>query len=240
MISAIKNNIKKDSNPKVEFLNRFSSVVNKKIEEKVNSKKEKAFYDNVFFIMTYGISLLLIAGSLSALFSLFSTAFIFSMFPKDIHEVFKGLISFFYLIFSFSFVFIACRYSHNLVVVVSKRVPFLKNITNYFSEKNKIRDESLDYFLKEKMVPVSSKQIDFMDKVIEKMDEKTTEKILSGLKKESPNVMSKLKTIFNKILKNEELEINEKIFVMAKLSDIKTSNYDVVFDLLNNNTTKSQ
>jgi len=233
MISTIKNNIQKDSNPKVGILNQFSIIVDKKIEENVNFKKEKAFYDNIFFIMTYGISLLLIAGSLSTLFSLFSTAFIFSMFPKDIHEVFKGLIAFFYLVFSFSFVFIACRYSHDLVVVVSKRVPFLKNITNYFSEKNKIRDESLDYFLKEKMVPVSSRQIDFMDKVIEKMDEETIEKILSGLKKESPNVVSKLKIIFNKILKNEELEINEKIFVMAKIKDVKSSDYGVVFKLLN-------
>jgi hypothetical protein len=100
-------------------------------------------------------------------------------------------------------------------------------------DKNRIRDESLDYFLKEKMVPVSSMQIDFMDKVIEKMDEKTIEKILSGLKKESPNVMSKLKTIFNKIIKNEELEINEKIFVMAKVKNVKSSDYDVVFNLLN-------
>lgn len=93
--------------------------------------------------------------------------------------------------------------------------------------------ESLDYFLKEKMVPVSSRQIDFMDKVIEKMDEETIEKILSGLKKESPNVVSKLKIIFNKILKNEELEINEKIFVMAKIKDVKSSDYGVVFKLLN-------
>ncbi len=82
------------------------------------------------------------------------------------------------------------------------------------------------------MVPVSSRQIDFMDKVIEKIDKKTMEKILSGLKKESPNVISKLKTIFNKILKNEELEINEKIFLMAKLSNVKTSKYNVVFELL--------
>ena len=233
MISTIKNNIQKDSNPKVEFLNRFSSVVNKKIEEKVNSKKEKAFYDNVFFIMTYGISLLLVSSSLSVLFSFFSTAFIFSILPKNINEMFIGVLGIIYFLSSFAFVFMFFYYFHKVIVSVTKKLPFFKNITNYFIDKNRIRDESLDYFLKEKMVPVSSMQIDFMDKVIEKMDEKTIEKILSGLIKESPNVMSKLKTIFNKIVKNEELEINEKIFVMAKVKNVKSSDYDVIFNLLN-------
>lgn len=233
MISTIKNNIKKDSNPKVEALTRFSIIVNKKIEENVNSKKEKVFYDNIFFIMTYGISLLFISSLLSVLFSFFSTAFIFSILPKNINEIFIGILRIVYFLSSFAFVFILFYYFHKLIVSVTRKLPFLKNITNYFMEKNRIRDESLDYFLKEKMVPVSSRQIDFMDKVIEKMDEKTIEKILSGLKKESPNVMSKLKTIFNKILKNEELEINEKIFVMAKIKNVKSSDYDVVFNLLN-------
>ena len=232
MISTIKNNIKKDLNPKIEILNRFSSIVNKKIEENVDSKKAKVFYDNAFFVVAYVVSIFIISSLLSVSFSLFSMAFIFSMFPIGSYEVFKGLVTFSYLIFSFYFLFIACRYSHGLVVGVVKRIPFFKNITNYFAEKKKIRNDSIDYFLKEKMVPVSSRQIDFMDKVIEKIDEKTMGKILSGLKKESPNVMSKLKTIFNKILKNEELEINEKIFLMAKLSDVKTSKYNVVFELL--------
>lgn len=44
MIFTIKNNIQKDSNPKVGILNQFSIIVDKKIEENVNFKKEKAFY----------------------------------------------------------------------------------------------------------------------------------------------------------------------------------------------------
>lgn len=232
MISTIKNNIKKDSNPKIKFLNRFSCIVNQKLEENIVLKKEKAFYDNVFFIMIYGLSVLFISASLSVFLSLFSTAFIFSMLPKDMNEIFIGSIGFCYLFLSCLFVFVACRYSYHFVASLAKKIPFLKNITNYFEEKNKIKDNSLDCFLKEKVLPVSSKQIDFMNEIIQKIDKVAMEKILSGLKKESPNVISKLKVIFNKIEKNEKLEVNEKIFLMSKLSVIESSKYDIVFDLL--------
>ena len=62
MISTIKNNIKKDLNPKIEILNRFSSVVNKKIEENVDSKKTKVFYDNAFFVVAYVVSIFIISS----------------------------------------------------------------------------------------------------------------------------------------------------------------------------------
>jgi len=232
MISTIKNNIKKDLNPKIEILNRFSSVVNKKIEENVDSKKTKVFYDNAFFVVAYVVSIFIISSLLSISFSLFSMAFIFSMFPIGSYEVFKGLVTFSYLIFSFYFLFISCCYSHSLVVGVVKRIPFLKNITNYFAEKNEIRDNSIDSFLKEGVVEISQHQINFMNTVVDKIDKKNIEKILSGLEKESPSFISKLNNIFNKIEKKEELEINEKIFLMAKLSDVETSKYNVVFELL--------
>ncbi len=138
MISTIKNNIKKDSNPKIQFLSQFSEIVNKKIEENVNSKKEKAFYDNVFLIMIYGISLLLISSSLSVFFSFFSTVFIFSMLPKNINEMFIGVLGIFYFLSSFAFVFMFFYYFHKLIVSVTRKVPFLKNITNYFIEKKKL------------------------------------------------------------------------------------------------------